>query len=399
MLAKDITVNAIRYEILTIDSSLRWDKDVFKSVHESLPYFVNGFVLARFRQDGLEIEHHSHDASAKILEDVQALIFRISESFRDAEERVFISHAGLDLIADKDPYVSLLEDGRIVPTGRGKFVYSGDFLVALKAFDRMIQDLAFSLDGIEELYPTTVNTQTLLDAGYLSSFPHHAFFAAPAHLDAKSLSVLSAGDVLTRKDREATVQHLGFPGEILAPTVCYHCFEARRDLKIKKGVVTALNKCHRHEPVNVNSLQRLTTYWMREIIIFDNVEQVQAALDKILEWTVWLLSELNVSFKVVSANDPFFADSSSDKRLFQNAYELKKEIKIPVFGGNWISVGSFNNHQSSIVTKFNILDESGNSVTSGCAGWGLERLLYGVFSHLGAGLEDWPQSAKTLLKI
>jgi hypothetical protein len=187
----------------------------------------------------------------------------------------------------------------------------------------------------------------------------------------------------------------------LAPTVCYHTFESRRHTICKNERITSLNKCHRHEPVNVQSLSRLTTYWMREIVAFDEDQVLQSVLDHALNWTVEFLKELDVSFSVISANDPFFATEGAGNRVMQSAFMLKREIKVPVANGEKVAIASFNHHQKSLSSKFminNSVDTSENA-SSCCVGWGFERFLYAIYSRHGAEISQWPLSARQLLEL
>jgi seryl-tRNA synthetase len=302
-----------------------------------------------------------------------------------------------------EPFEDLKNTQQIVPTGRGKFVYSGDFLKVFFSLDSCIKKFALEIGCKEELYPTTVKTSSLINSGYLHLHPQFAYFVAPAHLDLISLDKLTRKTILNRSERPETVANLGIPDQILSPTVCYHTFEARTNETLgSKQLVTALNKCYRHEPVNVQTLERLTTYWMREIIVFGDKKEVDRILSLAVDWTIEFLKKLGLGFSLVTASDPFFGSSGSSNRLLQSALELKRELIMPLSGNRKVAVASFNNHQQSLTKKFSI-QFSKNSTTetpeSGCIGWGYERLLYAIFSQLGTKIKDWPKKSKKILGI
>jgi hypothetical protein len=151
--------------------------------------------------------------------------------------------------------------------------------------------------------------------------------------------------------------------------------------------------------VDVNGLERLTTYWMREIIIFGQDKEIRDALDHMSQWTIDFLQDLDVSVELVAANDPFFADSSTEKRIYQTAYDLKRELKLPIYGGKMIAAASFNNHQSSIVEKLAIRSHEDTAIESGCAGWGIERVLLALVSRFGPDIARWPLHTRKSLGL
>lgn len=373
--------------------------DVHKSVRESLPYLVPNLVSAELDGEDILVSHKAAVSDQEISDIVTGLYDRIASSFRSDDPVVFHSFKSAAPLTNADPFLWLVEDGQITPTGNGKFVYTGAFNQLFSALDEKLRELADSMGAVEERYPTTVRTDTLINAGYLASFPHHAFFSAPVQFSEDSLNNVKQRKVLNPNDRAEIVGDLGMPSEVLAPTVCYHCFEARRNRTVGKGVITAINKCHRHEPADVNGLERLTTYWMREIIVFGQGNDVRDALDHMSQWTIDFLQSLDVSVDMVAANDPFFADSSAEKRIYQTAYDLKRELKLPVYGGKRIAAASFNHHQSSILDKLDISSGDDGSIESGCAGWGIERVLLALVSRFGPDIAQWPSHTRQTLGL
>ena len=390
---------------LTVElpNELRWDPLIQKSVHESLPYFVPGFTGATFESSRLIVSFSDGSVQdSGIYQSILSLVERTSTSFRDVIDRQISVSDGQPKLTMEDPFDALVAEGSVTPTGSGKFVYAKSFLTLFEAFDDKVKEFCISQGALKELYPTTVKTQSLIDAGYLNLSPQLAYFAAPVHFDQASLVKIGKADILDVANRESTISHLGLPDQVLAPTVCYHCFEARKNSTIQAGVITSLNKCHRHEVVNVRSLERLTTYWMRELIAFGSPKDVQMHLDESLSWTTGLLNDWGIWHEVISASDPFFADMGSSNRLFQAAFMLKRELKLPVLSGRKIAAASFNSHLDTLVSKFNvstdILDEQ-FTFHSGCVGWGYERFLYGLFCQLGTDLSKWPSSVKRSLNL
>lgn len=396
-------MTGIRTFVLELPEDLRWDLEVQKTVHESMPYYVPGFVEANFSDTRIIITFKSKKITDKELyHDLLDLVDRISRSFRDAKVNLLYQSTNKLNIISRDPFKSLSNSRAVVSTGHGKFIYGKEFLTVFEAVDEKIAGYCLSKNAEKELYPTTIETDTLIQSGYLKLSPHLAYFVAPVHLDQAGLVKMGGSDILLPEKREETVLQLGIPDQVMAPTVCYHCFEARKNSDISEGLITSLNKCHRHESVDVSSLERLTTYWMRELIVFGLPSDVQECLDDTLAWTTSLLDEWGAWYEVVSANDPFFGDMGAGNRLFQTAFLLKRELKMPVFSGRKVAVASFNNHQQSLVDKFDITSSEYDKTltfSSGCIGWGYERLIYSLFCQFGEELSDWPSVVKRSLNL
>lgn len=387
---------------VAVPPGTRWDDEIQKAVHESLPYYVPEFDRAAFESEYVDVVCSGNFVDVEqIRVDIEGLVAKIAKSFRDVTERSIFRSESVARLTQVDPFEVLVANRSVVQTGRGKFAYGKDFLRLFNAFDRLIEAFCLGLGAKAELYPSTVQSRSLIESGYLRSSPHLAFFVTSAHLERTALMRMTQPDIADPTQRLSVVKNLGVPSEVLAPTVCYHCFEARKQTSVGSELVTALNRCHRHEIVNVDSLERLTTYWMRELIVFGDQSTVQSTLDAALDFTVDLLAKWGVWYEVKAANDPFFAELGAGNRMYQSAFELKRELKLPAFSGKAMAVASFNNHQHTLVDKFGVTSSGihATPLASGCVGWGYERFLYGLYSQLGADLMLWPKHIRQDLAI
>ena len=378
-----------RYEV---PGDLRWDGELAKTFAEWAPYELGGL---RPRIHGRAIEVAGTPA-APLAEAPEAIVARmiagLVRGFRDVTEHPLESFEPEGVAFAGDPFETLTARGDIVDSAPGEFIYRGGFLRAMMALDRMFLDHAFSLGAIEEVYPTRVPTELLRRAGYLNSFPHHALFVSPVKFDAAAVADVRTG----REGAEATggvcADALAAPETTLAPTVCHHTFNARAGSETQPPeVVTALNACHRHEPALTRSLERLSTFRMREIVFYGDPDTVTAQLDACFDWFLGRLRAWRVPFRSTTANDPFFGTSSDSKRAFQTALALKREVRLHIpASGRWIAAASFNNHQASLVKAFEIEGEGDSPLASACAAFGYERMLYALFCAFGCDLADWP---------
>jgi seryl-tRNA synthetase len=292
----------------------------------------------------------------------------------------------------------LRQQRAIFPTGYGKLVYSGIVAEVFRAVDQFLKKHCLELGAQQELYPPALEVETLLRAGYFDILAQHAYFVTPLKTSLDSLKAARTGDVA----RVSGTDHLQAPNWVLSPTVCHHCFEARKDSDMQLPLtITAINQCSRYEVHDTHGMRRLRMYWMRECVLFDEEESaVVSFLDKLMSITTGALQRWGISHQVVTANDPFFSNSATSKRAFQTRFALKRELKLPIPGGS-LACASFNNHQRSLVESFNIQNEdaTGKRVTSGCVAWGLDRLIFALFSQLGVNVNDWPAQMRSELEL
>jgi hypothetical protein len=158
--------------------------------------------------------------------------------------------------------------------------------------------------------------------------------------------------------------------------------------------VTSTLTCHRYEGRNQQTLTRLRSFTMREVIwvghpkyVLDSRHRADAL---IVEWA----KDWGLDCTYETANDMFFTDDYSVKASFQRQQEAKRELQMTVpQEGNSISVFSSNFHSMTFGKAFNIKVE-GKPAASACVGWGYERMVYAIFSQFGFDVALWPEGLR-----
>jgi seryl-tRNA synthetase len=259
-----------------------------------------------------------------------------------------------------------------------------------ESLDRLLLGHARELGAEPQVYPVLVEARTLMQSGYLKSFPHHAVFVAPVAQNLKSLQKIGTCSEPGELDEAGRESVFAAHDRVLAPTVCYPCMEALRGTRlISHRSYTAMNPCHRSEALARDALDRLECFRMREVISFGDEAYVARLLETSFDYTRQILVRWGIAHQGVTATDPFFAGAAG-KRFFQATFALKRELRVRTdFDGQWLSIASFNNHQRSLTRSFGIEGPNG-PLHSGCVGWGFERLLYGLMCQLGTDCERWP---------
>jgi seryl-tRNA synthetase len=163
---------------------------------------------------------------------------------------------------------------------------------------------------------------------------------------------------------------------------------------------TTFGKAFRNEASNVTSLERLYEFSMREIIYFGDRDFVAQRLTACLDWFKTIMSEWNLCGNIQTANDPFFAEKIQALQFYQLAEQSKFEIRWwnPTSGNN-VSVGSINNHGNHFSKAYKIRLSDGQFATTGCVGFGFERLIFLFLSQFGLNPQIWPSAAKDFWDI
>jgi hypothetical protein len=381
--------------IYHVPVTLRWDEEIIKVFMETAPYHFGGLQPSVNQRDILISGTPCTSLTGDLDKNLARLVANIVRGYRDIKAVRLEEHQSSRVYVDEDPFTSLTADGQITQSSPGVFNYSGDVVLCLRTIDRLLSTFGETLKATEEVYPTTLPSSALYRAGYFKSFPHHALFVAPVRFSENSIKAVSCLNMSDDEGAANTLMHLNFPALTMAPTVCYHTFNAMKDSCITSNkTVSARSHCHRFE-TRFQSLERLMTFQMREFVFIGTEEFVERQLDCCLGWFQNLLRGWNISFQTVTASDPFFGNTSDSKRLFQAALVLKREVKLYVPSTDrWIAVASFNNHRDSIVESFAIRHKSNQTVRSGCVGFGLERLMYCLYWAFGLNLDAWPEDLK-----
>jgi seryl-tRNA synthetase len=174
--------------------------------------------------------------------------------------------------------------------------------------------------------------------------------------------------------------------------MCYHSFHQFEGRQLAGDtVITARGKAFRYESRYHTSLERLWDFTIREIVFMGTQEFAADCRDLVMRQAFALMEELELAGACEVANDPFFANGDTAGKIFsQRLMELKFELLLPVAADRSIAVGSFNLHGSFFGESFGIKDGDDRPIASGCAGFGLERLVHAFLTQHGSDPARWP---------
>jgi seryl-tRNA synthetase len=238
--------------------------------------------------------------------------------------------------------------------------------------------------------PSTVSFETLERAQYFDSFPH--WLTAASHLKDDE-AVLERVAKAKRPGAEAA-KSLDIASNALPPAVCYHTYAALANTTIESPVVmTAEETCWRHEGSRLAALERGWAFRMREIVFLGTSGEAEAFRQKHIENVSAFAESIGLETRVELATDPFFAPTARGKALLQLVKALKHELIIDRPDGTSLAISSFNNHERFFGDAFGIRLSTGESATTACVAFGIERWMLAILMTHGVDSSNWPQLA------
>ncbi len=306
---------------------------------------------------------------------------------------------------DSEPYVmnvnaGLVERGWMYDYGKGQVAYSGPVLKLAQLVNRKAGELYTAAYGARDAhFPALIDAETLKKCGYFDSHPNAVTFVGNVIEDFDAIEKFrianscSEGALLPDRD------HIHIDGMCLNPAACFPCYPSLTGKVIEAGeCYTWLGRVFRYESRNINGLDRLYEFNVRELVFVGNEDYVRDCRRKALPIVEELAGYFDLDCQVQTATDPFFATVSAAKKFWQAAQEVKNEIKIPVLGADGrqklLACGSINLHGNFFGNRFDIKGADGAPLQTGCVGLGIERWVLAAFTQHGFDERRWPEDVR-----
>ncbi len=307
----------------------------------------------------------------------------------------------LEMLGGIDPMPELLQRREVVQEGPGYFVL-GPLLTQVVAYvERRMLEIAADMGAIPFRFPALISPRYLERVQYFKNFPHSLTFATHLRGNLPDVQRFAAEATAETGSVEADPALFAQPSAMLAPTVCHHLYLTLSDSELPpEGLIaTASGNCFRFESINMVSLERVWNFSMREIIFVGHDEQVSARIEEVRERIRPILNSLDLSYKVMTANDPFFIGTFRDQAAYQAAFELKYEVRafLP-YKADTVAIGSYNRHGDFFGRTLNILMPDGSPACTGCFGMGFERLALAFVAQHGIDPAGWPEPLRNAVR-
>jgi seryl-tRNA synthetase len=293
----------------------------------------------------------------------------------------------------QDPTPTLTGRGDVMPVAPGMVAMAGPFLGLTRAIDRYWLDRAIARGAREEEYPILWPVDLYRRIDYFHEFPQQVLLAAPVHETFAARNAFAASH--RRQDDYATVDsatHLAPSRNGLQSAVCDCCYYLRRDTRDQPDTwFTTAGRVFRNEVSPTGGLDRLLSFRVRDLMAVGSEAFVRRAQEQMLADAAEFLAGLGLTCRIETAGDPFFANDSVLKNLFQEAAQLKYELKVPLpHDGRDVAIGSVNLHQDFFGRNLDIQLPDGSPAWSACLGIGFERAAYAICCQYGPDPAVWP---------
>ncbi|MFN2159924.1 MAG: hypothetical protein ACK2TW_08235 [Anaerolineales bacterium] len=338
---------------------------------------------------------------AEITRKVHKIITSMAKGAIKPKIQVLEDHMDRPVSYNLDPNSELLRIGELSQEGNGFYTIGPLVSGVIDFFEEQFLNLADSINAKPYRFPTLISAEMLDRVGYFSAFPHSLSFVTHLREDLDVIDNFAQntkfipGGLNTSSESFARIQTL------LSPAVCYHLYFSLADKQLPGGqlAATGVNNCFRYEAINLNSLERLWNFTMREIIFVGSKDYVldnrEAGRKRMQEF----FDTIDFVYRVESANDPFFIGEFRKQAAFQSAFQLKFEIRASLpFKQETLAVGSYNYHQDFFGRNLNITLEDGSPAHTSCVAFGLERIAYAFLAQFGLDPVGWPEPVKVSVK-
>lgn len=328
---------------------------------------------------------------------VQKVITTMVKGAIKPKIQVLEDHMDISVPYADDPLPILIERGEVVQEANGVYSLGPNISRLIDFFEAHFIDLAESLDASPYRFPILIPAKYLERVGYFSAFPHSLTFATHLREDLDTIDNFAETAACNEGGLNTPMESFDQIRALLSPAVCYHLYFALADKPIPNGRIaaTAVGNCFRYESLNLTSLERMWDFSMREIIFVGPKDYVLEGRETARQRLEPFFKEIGLSYRVESANDPFFIGEFRKQVAFQSAFQLKFEIRARLpFKDSTLAVGSYNYHQDFFGRHLNIALEDGSPAHTACAAFGLERLAYAYISQYGPDPENWSAAVK-----
>jgi seryl-tRNA synthetase len=317
------------------------------------------------------------------------------------EIKVFVEHKRKDTGAYQlGVNEGLVERGWMHDYGKGQVAYSGPVLRLAQLVNERAGELYRTAFGaVDGHFPAMIDADTLHKCGYFDSHPNAVTFLGNVVEDFDAIEEFRRANSCSEGAHIPGQDHIHIDGMCLNPAACFPCYPTLKGKVYETGeCFTWMGRVFRYESRNINGLDRLYEFNVRELVFVGTEDYVRQCRTKALPIIEELASLIDIDCQVQTATDPFFATVSAAKKFWQAAQEVKNEIKIPALSADgkvkMLACGSVNLHGNFFGKRFGFNCANGEPAQTGCVGLGIERWVLAAFTQHGFDERRWPESIR-----
>jgi len=372
-------------------------------IQSKLAYVDERILRAQVSADRITLEVLAWDegrAPAELEEKVQRVVLSMAKGAFKPKVQVLEDYIDRPVSYRQDPMAELLGRGEVSQEANGVYTLGPLLARLIDFFESQFIALAESFDAAPYRFPTLIPARYLERVNYVRGCPQSWTLASHLREDLDVIDEFSQHAVCDHQGLTTPPDSFASIQALLSPAVCYHLYFALADKPLPGGqlAATAVGNCFRYEAINLTSLDRMWNFTMREVIfvgpkdfVLENREIARQRMAKFFE-------QIEMAYRVESANDPFFIGEFRKQAAFQSAFQLKFEIRARLpFKDSTLAVGSYNYHQDFFGRSLNISLPDGSPAHTGCVAFGLERIAFAFLAQFGLDPAGWPAHVRERL--
>lgn len=367
-------------------------------IQSKLAYIDESISHAQIAGDGSDIELRLRNSAdqAKLADleaKVQSVVAEMATGVMQPKVEILEDYLERSVPFPADPVPELIARNEVSLEHPGIYNFGPLISKLIEGFENYFLTLASTFDAKPHRFPTLISAEKLGRVNYFRAFPHSLTFATHLREDLHVINDFSQHAKYEETGLNASPDSFSKIQALLSPAVCYHLYFSLADKPLPGGslAATSVGHCFRYESTNMNSLERMWDFTMREIIFVGPADFVLDSRESARKQVAQFLETIGMAYKVESANDPFFVGEFRKQAAFQNAFQLKYEVRARLpFKDRTLAVGSYNYHQDFFGRHLNITLPDGKPTHTGCVAFGLERLAYAFLCQFGLDPAAWP---------
>ncbi|MGM0595868.1 MAG: hypothetical protein ACQES9_02415 [Myxococcota bacterium] len=370
-----------------------------KTLQDKLYYAHKGLKNIEFADDEstrkplIKVEYEGKISPNHLQDKIVELIKKFTRGFMEVEKEILHDKRERIPLNQEEIYPALKKKGWVHEYETGRVALAGPAMRLYDFFDDQFLKIAAAMEAEPIRFPVLISVDTLKTADYFASFPHHITLATHLVEDADKIQASAEKfaqdqDPCHFSEIEEATEH------ICSPAVCFHLYQLLSGKKVDQIIRrTAISNCFRYESGNMNTLERLWDFNMREIIFVGESDKVDQLRRDAMEPVMELVDNLKLKSHIETASDPFFVNNYAGQTFYQLSHRTKYELllNIPSRGEEGTAAASFNWHQNFFGSKFKITTSKGQEAGTACTAFGIERWVYAFLSQYGLEKANWPQ--------
>ncbi len=311
----------------------------------------------------------------------------------------------------EDPNDILERIGWMKRMSIGQWLYTPPLTHMLNALKRLFIDEVVKPLGFEEaIFPKMYPLEVGLKTGHLKGVVNSMVFASlPRSYDISEFEeLIDLMYVLNEVPPEELQKYLRSPSYFLCFAQCepfYWFFENEvlDDSSLPIKWYDQSGPSYRWESGGIHGIERVIEFHRVEVVWLGKPDDVTRIRNELLERYEYFMDRvLDIEWRMAWVTPWFYEQSGTIQESIENIIEVNRpgtidfEAWLPYRGErednkNWIEIGNISIHGTKFTEPFRIKHNKGETLWTGCSGFGSERWLIVLLAQKGFDTENWPR--------